>query len=71
MTGKGAPLKANDNPGKQKHFIQPSTAAFEHFDMYVIAPGTYNPEKINLDNSPKYSFGLKTDLKKPNEVPGE
>lgn len=38
------------------------------------APGDYNPEKatnVLLDNSPKYTFGLKTQVEKPSTTPGE
>lgn len=38
------------------------------------APGDYNPEKsekIILDSSPKYSFGMKTHTEKISSTPGE
>lgn len=38
------------------------------------APGDYNPEKaerITLDNSPKYSFGTKTQTQKISCTPGK
>lgn len=38
------------------------------------APGDYNPdkaEKVVHDNSPKYTFGLKTNVGKPVDTPGE
>lgn len=38
------------------------------------APGDYNPEKaekIILDHSPKYSFGMKTQTEKINCTPGK
>jgi len=38
------------------------------------APGDYNPqkaEKIILDNSPKYTFGVKTQLEKISCTPGK
>lgn len=38
------------------------------------APGDYNPdkaEKVIHDNSPKYTFGLKTNVGKPVDTPGE
>lgn len=37
------------------------------------APGDYSPEKsekVMHDNSPKYTFGLKTQVDKPNATPG-
>ena len=33
------------------------------------APGTYEPKEE--DDSPRYSFGLRPNLEKPNNVPGE
>ena len=38
------------------------------------APGDYDPqkaEKIILDNSPKYSFGIKTHIEKTSATPGK
>jgi len=38
------------------------------------APGDYNPqkaEKIILDSSPKYSFGIKTQIEKVSCTPGK
>lgn len=37
------------------------------------APGDYNPEKSasKMDNSPKYTFGLKTQVGKPVDTPGK
>jgi hypothetical protein len=37
------------------------------------APGDYNPEKSEKavhDNSPKYTFGHKTQVEKPSQTPG-
>jgi len=37
------------------------------------APGDYNPEKsekVVHDNSPKYTFGHKTQVEKPSQTPG-
>lgn len=39
----------------------------------ISAPGDYVPEKSAaalLDNAPKYTFGMKTQLYKPNDNPG-
>lgn len=36
-----------------------------------LAPGTYCPEKIKLDNAPQFTFGLKTSLNKPSDTPGK
>lgn len=38
------------------------------------APGDYNPEKatsVTLDNSPKYTFGMRTQVEKRSETPGK
>lgn len=37
---------------------------------FLLAPGDYSPEKTKLDNTPQYSFGLKTNLEKPSDTPG-
>lgn len=38
-----------------------------------LAPGDYDPDKAEriFDNAPKYSFGLKTNVGKPLDTPGE
>lgn len=38
--------------------------------MIFSAPGAYSPEKMKLDTTPKYSFGLRTSLDKPSDTPG-
>lgn len=41
---------------------------------FTPAPGDYDPqkaEKIILDSSPKFSFGIKTQIEKINHTPGE
>lgn len=43
---------------------------FMKFYKYVPAPGDYCPEKAILDNTPKYTFGLKTNHEKPSDTPG-
>lgn len=38
------------------------------------APGDYNPEKatsVILDTSPKYTFGMRTQVEKRSETPGK
>lgn len=38
------------------------------------APGDYTPEKSAaalLDNAPKYTFGMRTQIYKPNDTPGK
>lgn len=37
---------------------------------YYSAPGTYSPEKINLNKGPEYSLYGKGPSEKPNDVPG-
>jgi len=39
--------------------------------MSALAPGQYSPEKhlMAFEDSPKYSFGLKTQLEKPSDTP--
>lgn len=36
-----------------------------------VAPGRYSPERVKLDHSPEYSFGRRTSLDKPDDVPGK
>lgn len=36
----------------------------------LAAPGTYSPEKVNLSKSPQYSFGVKTEIREKNAIPG-
>lgn len=38
--------------------------------MRFSAPGTYSPEKVKLDNTPQYSFGIRPPLEKPSDTPG-
>lgn len=35
------------------------------------APGSYAPEKVNLEHTPAYSFGVKPELKIKNNTPGK
>lgn len=39
--------------------------------MKILAPGTYSPEKVVKNNSPKFSFGIKTHRKIVNNNPGK
>lgn len=39
--------------------------------FYYIAPGTYSPEKVNLNKGPQYSLYGKGISEKPNNNPGE
>lgn len=36
----------------------------------ISAPGTYYPEKVRLNNTPQFSFGLRPSLEKPSDTPG-
>lgn len=47
---------------------------YTYFYPSCTAPGDYTPEKSTqtlLDNSPKYTFGTKTQLAKVQETPGK
>lgn len=47
------------------------TRAFQYrFILLCIAPGTYSPEKCNLENSPQYTFGHRASTEKLNDTPG-
>lgn len=35
-----------------------------------LAPGSYHPEKVNLNKSPQYSFGVKTEIHETDSIPG-
>lgn len=39
-------------------------------DFSSTAPGAYCPEKVKLDPSPQFSFGLRPAVEKPNDTPG-
>lgn len=39
--------------------------------IFLIAPGTYSPEKVNLDKGPQYSLTGKGVPEKLNDNPGE
>lgn len=43
------------------------------FSNIISAPGDYDPEKSSalLDNAPKYTFGMRTQVYKPNDTPGK
>lgn len=43
----------------------------QHVLIYIfIAPGTYSPEKVNLDKGPQYSITGKGRVEKPDNTPG-
>jgi len=35
-----------------------------------VAPGTYSPEKVNLEKGPEYSLTGKNQIEKCNDTPG-
>jgi len=35
-----------------------------------VAPGTYSPEKVNLEKGPQYSLTGKSRIEKCNDTPG-
>lgn len=39
-------------------------------NLISLAPGTYSPEKVNLNKGPEYSLYGKGLLEKPNDNPG-
>ena len=40
-----------------------------HINLF-LAPGTYSPEKVNLDKGPQYSLSGKGSAEKPLDTPG-
>ncbi|CAH0560738.1 unnamed protein product [Brassicogethes aeneus] len=65
----GLSAKGKDTPLAVSLHGRPKSPKAENFP----APGDYNPdkaEKVIHDNSPKYTFGLKTNLEKPLDTPG-
>ncbi|CAH0560735.1 unnamed protein product [Brassicogethes aeneus] len=64
----GLSAKGKDTPLAVSLHGRPKSPKAENFP----APGDYNPdkaEKVIHDNSPKYTFGLKTNLEKPLDTP--
>lgn len=43
-----------------------------HLFWYIknLAPGSYHPEKVNLNKSPHYSFGVKPEVRETDSIPG-
>ena len=65
--------KPSTTPGMY-HFV----TIFQQLKVFkvncCVAPGEYSPEKsaaVLLDNSPKYTFGMKSQIEKPSTTPGE
>ena len=44
---------------------------FKYKKKICLAPGTYSPEKVNLDKSPEYSFGIRVENHKTESIPGK
>lgn len=42
----------------------------DNYIILIVAPNDYCTEKVNIDKSPEYSFGLKSVLDKPSDIPG-
>lgn len=53
-----------------KNFLLSEEIFYVSEKNQFLAPGTYTPEKVNLDKAPQYSFGIRTPLDKPNTNPG-
>lgn len=51
-------------------FIQLSNCT-HYFIPFSTAPGTYCPEKVNLDKGPQYSISGKHYVDKKDDVPGK
>lgn len=49
-----------------------SVEIFAKISQFInTAPGTYSPEKCNLDHQPSFSFGSRTEQKVRNNTPGK
>lgn len=60
--------KPSNNPGKDS--FQPNN--IDNFKVYDFqAPGAYEPEKVNLEHSPAFSFNSRINHDKPSETPGK
>lgn len=62
--------KPNNNPGNYSVKI-----LFQNVSIYlktipIPAPCAYETEKVNLDHTPSYTFGVKTNHLKTNDTPG-
>lgn len=44
---------------------------YQHISHFDVAPGTYSPEKINLEKGPQYSLTGKGRIEKCNGTPGK
>jgi hypothetical protein len=63
--------KPNDTPGIHITYIS-FFMKRKFLDTYFsnLAPGTYSPEKINLNKGPQYSLSGKGSVEKPINTPG-
>ncbi len=63
--------KTSDTPGKficiwkKLYFLQ-----INIYECHLLAPGHYNNEKVQLDHTPSYSFGVKINHEKVSSTPG-
>lgn len=58
--------KPNTNPGNTMIVVYKIWLNF----ILCIAPCAYETEKVNLDHTPSYTFGLKVHHSKTNDTPG-
>lgn len=52
------------------HLIAASSNSSTIYEPIFSAPGAYSPEKVKLDATPQYSFGIRHAAEKPNDTPG-
>jgi len=50
--------------------ILPPIKCYNYHIYLFLAPGTYSPEKVNLDKGPQYSLSGKGSAEKPLDTPG-
>lgn len=51
-------------------FLWKTRSLFNFHDSFA-APGDYSPEKSTIDNSPKYTFGMKPQMHHGVDTPGK
>lgn len=61
----------NDTPGNKFTKLFCASNRIIKLVHFIIAPGHYMVEKVNLGHAPKYSFGIKTIEKKTSDSPGK
>lgn len=47
-----------------------NTEQYCMYFFFILAPGTYSPEKVNLNKGPQYSLSGKGPTEKPINTPG-